>query len=208
MPCRPAAGREKGFRRNGARDGRSGIARCGGIRLHAAFDGGDDTRVFCLFCETQRCRDIAAFVEKVHGFRCVFPRVIQRKWVRGKMTEESHAWLPGYLFLYTEEAVLPPLEPAGIIRVLGGGELKGRDRDFAEMLYRVNGVLGTVRLAEVGDRCHVADPLWENLHGTIVKIDRGRKRCCVEYVFDRVKRSVWVGYEMVKTENEDTDEEN
>ncbi len=162
---------------------------------------------YCLFCETQRCEFIASFIEKTMGYRCIYPRVIQRKWVKGTPMEVSHAWLPGYLFLYTEESAFPRVNASGIIRVLGGGELTGADRDFADMLYRRSGVLGTVRLAEEGDRCRICDPIWENRQGILLKVDRGRKRCCVEFEFDHARRTVWVGYDLIKPEVQaDSDE--
>ncbi len=155
---------------------------------------------YCLFCRTQRCADIAALLQKTTDCRCISPRIIQRKWIHGKAFDVPHDWLPGYLFIYTERSVLPRPSIDGVIRVLGGGELTGSDRDFADMLYRRDGTLGTVRLAEVGDRCHIADPLWESLQGTIIKVDRGRKRCCIEYEFDDTRRTIWVGYDLVKAD--------
>lgn len=157
---------------------------------------------YCLFCETQRCEPIAAYIEKaMTDWRCIYPRVIQRKWVRGTATEVSHTWLPGYLFLYTESMDFPHIRVSGVIRVLGAGELQGTDKDFADMIFQRGGVLGTIRLAEEGDRCVISDPLWEKQRGVILKIDRGRKRCCVEFEFDHTKRTVWVGYDMVKPES-------
>ncbi len=152
---------------------------------------------FCLFCETQRCETIAALIRKTYGIRCLYPHILQRKWVKGKEQEVPHPWLPGYLFLYSENPSLPRLEISGILRVLGGGALTGTDLDFARMLLEREGVLGTVRLIQEGDRCTVADPLWRNLQGTVVKMDRGRKRCCVEFEFDHLSRTVWVGYELL-----------
>ena len=153
---------------------------------------------YCLFCETQRCADLARLIETVHGLRCISPQIIQRKWVRGRETEERHAWLPGYIFVYAAEAVLPPLPFSGIIRCLGHGPLIGQDLAFADMIRQRDGVLGTVRLAQEGDRCTLNDPLWQGVQGTIVKLDRGRKRCCVEFVFDQVPRRVWVGYDLIE----------
>ena len=156
---------------------------------------------YCLFCETQRCELIAAYIEKTTAYRCISPRIIQRKWIKGTAREENHAWLPGYIFVYSEEPIIPRFDVSGIIRCIGGGELTGSDFAFADMLYQQNGIIGTIRLAQVGDRCRVADPIWENMQGTIIKLDRGRKRCCVEFEFDQIRRTVWVGYDLVKTEN-------
>ena len=30
------------------------------------------------------------------------------------------------------------------------------------------------------------------------EIDRGRKRCCVEFTFDDVRRTVWLGYDLIE----------
>ena len=153
---------------------------------------------YCLFCETQKCENIARIIQSTHGIRCISPQIIQRKWVKGQCFEERHQWLPGYIFLYSEEPMIPNFRINGIIRWLECSELAGRDFVFAETLYRQNGVMGTVRLAEVGDRCEVDDPVWENLQGTLIKVDRSRKRCCIEFEFAKVKRSVWVGYDLVR----------
>ena len=161
---------------------------------------------YCLFCETQKCEIIAHIIQSVYGIRCISPRIMQRKWVKGQCLEESHRWLPGYIFLYSEEPMVPYFPVAGIIRWLENSELKGRDYDFAEMLYRQNGVMGTVRVAEVGDRCKIADPVWENMSGTIVKVDRSRKRCCISFEFDNILRNVWVGYELIQPEKPDDNE--
>lgn len=153
---------------------------------------------YCLFCETQKCEKVAHIIQQVHHVRCISPQIIQRKWVKGQCLEERHQWLPGYVFLYTEEAIIPSFRVDGVIRWLEHKELEGRDFEFAHTLYRQNGVIGAIRLVEVGDRCRVDDPVWNNLQGTVIKMDRSRKRCCVEFEFDKIKRTVWVGYELVK----------
>ena len=152
---------------------------------------------YCLFCETRRAEEIAAFIQRDTGYRCLSPQIIQRKWVRGVPQEVRHRWLPGYIFIYTEEPVTPVFRYRGVLRCLGYDELSGGDLKVAEAIYRNEGVMGIVRLAEVGDRCRVDDPAWAGLTGTVVKLDRGRKRCCISFDFDGVQRYVWVGYEMV-----------
>ena len=160
-----------------------------------------EMHAYCLFCETQRCRDIARLIEKMLGYRCISPQIVQRKWTKGKCEDVPHAWLPGYLFLYTEEAIFPRLEISGIIRFLGQGELQNEDLAFAEMIYEKEGQIGTVQLIQEGDRCRLEDPLWENVQGVVIKMDRGRKRCCVEFEFDHIRRTVWVGYDIVRKDD-------
>lgn len=153
---------------------------------------------YCLFCETNRCKEIAMIVEKVFNYRCIFPRIMQRKWTKGTFVEVPHDMLPGYLFLYTEEEIVPHLNVSGIIRFLGLGELKNSDLAFAQMLLAQGGTIGAVRVRSEGNRYKLADPVWEDMQGVICKVDRGRKRCCVEFQFDQVKRTVWVGYDIVE----------
>ena len=155
---------------------------------------------YCLFCETQRCRQIAEYIRKTCGYQCFSPQLVQRKWVKGIMTETSHDWLPGYLFLYTEEPTIRRFNIDGIIRILGKGELEGQDRQFAEMIYHREGVMGTIPLIQEGGRCRIKDPAWENLQGKVVKLDRERKRCCVSFEFDGQIHTVWAGYEIIRTE--------
>ena len=159
---------------------------------------GKDMHCYCLFCETQRCRRIAFLIEKVHGIRTISPIIMQREWKKDHYHEVPRNWLPGYIFLYSERELIPYFDFLGIIRWVGKGELEGTDLAFAEVLHAQGGIMGTIRLAEEGDRCVVNDPLWEKMQGTIVKLDRGRKRCCIAFDFDNQHRTVWVGYDLVK----------
>lgn len=137
-------------------------------------------------------------IERCRGIPCIFPEIIQRKWVKGAAQEVRHPMLPGYLFLYPEEPLERLIRIPGIIRTLGNGELQNEDLAFAMMLKEHSGIIGTVHLAEIGERCTITDPLWQKAEGRIIKIDRGRKRCCVEFTFDAVRRTVWLGYDLIE----------
>lgn len=117
--------------------------------------------------------------------------------MKGDIQEVSHSMLPGYIFLYPEEPLKKLIWFPGVIRTLGNGELNGADLAFAMMVLEHNGVIGTIRLAEEGNHFTVADSLWKTMGGNIVKVDRGRKRCCVEYKFDDVQHTVWLGYDII-----------
>ena len=152
---------------------------------------------YCLFCETQRCKTIAEYIHLNYGYDCISPQIIQRKWIKGISHEETHDSLPGYLFLYTEESKLPHFGINGIIRCLGNGPLTGQDHAFADMLYRRNGIIGIIPLVKEGERCRINDPAWEDIQGKVIKMDHGRKRCCIEYEFDNIRRTIWAGYEII-----------
>ena len=163
---------------------------------------------YCLFCETQKCKTIATLIERTLGIHCISPEIIQRKWTKGVCEEIRHPWLPGYIFLYPQEPLTDPLRFPGVIRTLGGGELQGSDLAFASMLYDHNGVIGIIPLTEVGQQCTVDHPLWQKMEGKVIKMDRGRKRCCVEFTFDQTRRTVWLGYEMIKPAKDEHKAEN
>lgn len=161
---------------------------------------------YCIFCETQKCATIAKIIQRSWNIPCISPQVIQRKWVKGIPQEVRHAMLPGYIFLYPEEPLEKTIRMPGIIRILGNGELQGEDLAFANMLKEHNGIIGTICLAEEGDRCIVTDPLWQRMEGKVIKVDRGRKRCCVEFTFDNTVRTVWLGYEIVNVRESEKQE--
>ena len=126
------------------------------------------------------------------------------------MTEELHSYLPGYLFLYTEnplESFLPILRLGGVIRRLGSPEdgyrLHGGDLAFAQALYRSSGVIGTAQAYQEGDRIKLAGGILADASGQIVKLDRHRRRAQVEFRFDETTRRVWVGYDLIEDRLED-----
>ena len=155
---------------------------------------------YCLFCETQHCSQIATIIEKDFGFQCIHPKIVQRKWIKGKPTDEMHDWLPGYLFLYVEQSIVTMPRVTGIIRCLGNGELTGSDFEFARMIQQRKGIMGNVSLIQEGFICRIKDMAWLELQGEVTKMDRERKRCCIQFVFDNSVRKIWVGYEITDIE--------
>ena len=153
---------------------------------------------YCLFCETQRCKKIAEYISRNYGYLCISPRIIQRKWIKGIPTEESYDWLPGYLFIYSQNQIIPRFDVSGIIRCLGNTELSGKDLAFAEMIRLRNGDTGNIPLVYEGARCVINDPAWAGIHGRVIKMDRGRRRCCIEFEFDGAAHTVWAGYEIAE----------
>lgn len=143
---------------------------------------------------------IAELIYKSFGYTCYAPHIIQRKWVKGVSSEVIHDWLPGYIFVYTPEKINLRFAIDGIIRCLGNEELHGQDLEFAEVIYQKKGIIGCVPLVQEGERCIVADPSWQGMHGTVIRMDRGRKRCCIEFEFDGTARTIWVGYELVNSD--------
>ena len=139
--------------------------------------------------------------------------MVQSKWVKGELRQVTHDWLPGYIFLYSEKRLelnLIRYDVYGIIRCLGlnqsWGILEGEDEAFARLVLAHDGVIGKVKVAELGERVVIDDPLWAGVQGTITRLDRHRQRCCVSFRFDQQVRTVWVGYELLRSVEEEQPE--
>lgn len=169
---------------------------------------------YCLFCLTQRCAAIRRLLSLYGDYEVLQPRIVQRKWVKGQAHQEMHDYLPGYLFVYTSEPIASTHEICsldGVVRFLQperiGGEprvepLSGADLAFADMLYRCNGVIDTVRVYREGDRLRLASGMLEGMEGEILRVDNHRKRLEMRFTFDRVSRRVWVGFDEVELKND------
>lgn len=174
---------------------------------------------YCLFCRTLRCTSIRRFLEASTPHTYLQPRIVQRKWVKGEEQEALHDFLPGYLFVYTEEPIRDFeifFRVGGVIRVLGyrgedgllmEHELDGEDRRFALALKQHGGLIDHVKVYRVGDRLTPARGLLADLTGTIVRVDRQRRRLEMEYSFDNTVRRVWVGYDVIEEGSEEAEQE-
>ena len=161
--------------------------------------------MYCLFCQTQKCGQIATTIEQLLSIRVINPKIIQRYWKKGKEELREHNYMPGYLFLYADE----PIESfkdvnriSGVIRRLGtsdtGYDLRGVDRDFAQMLLNLNGTIGVMKTYQEGDTVKLASFLYQGFSGEIKRLDRKKGRAQIEFEFDGSTQSVWVGYENIE----------
>ena len=60
---------------------------------------------YCVFCVTVKCEMIAAAIRQKFGYTAYSPHIVQRKWVKGQCLEEVKPYLPGYVFIYTEQPI-------------------------------------------------------------------------------------------------------
>lgn len=159
---------------------------------------------YCMYCQSQKCAAVVSDLQAMGIGRAFAPRIIQRKWVKGKALEEIHDYLPGYVFLYTEEPLtdfgplwaLPP-----VLRLLGSPddfyELYGSDRAFARMLLETDGTIGILKAVEEGSVVKLDPTLFGDFEGKIIRLDRGRRRAEIEFDFDGKVQRVWCGVEMI-----------
>ena len=162
---------------------------------------------YCIFCATARCDAIASAIRQKFGYTAFSPRIIQRKWVKGECLEEEKAYLPGYVFMYSQRPITEFREirmMEGVGRYLGDREddyrLRGDDRSFAELLYAHGGTIGIMKTYREGDRVRLARNMLGSFEGEIVRLDRRKGRAQLQYNFDGNSYKVWVGYEMIEDE--------
>lgn len=160
---------------------------------------------YCLFCITQRCKVIAKLME-IRGVQKAFsPQIVRKQRVKGVNEKRQYDLLPGYVFLFNEERLTDYTlfcGMDGVIRRVGktekGYELAGSDYDFAMQLYEKDGLVGSMELYQNGNEVRLLNSLFDGCEGKIVKIDYKKERAKVEFVFDNVKREIWVSLEEIQ----------
>ena len=160
---------------------------------------------YCIFCNTVKCDLVAAAIRQKFGYTAFSPKIVQRKWVKGECFEEVRPYLPGYVFLYTQQPLTEFREirmMEGVGRYLGerddGYQLQGEDRSFAEMLYAHDGTIGIMKAYKEGDRVKLARDMLGDFEGEIIRLDRRKGRAQLQYNFDGNSYKVWVGYELIE----------
>lgn len=130
--------------------------------------------------------------------------ITQRKWVHGQAKDESYYLLPGYVFLFANERLyVSDLQRVdGVIRVLSGmdgaHELYGDDERFARWLLENDGVIGISKAIREGERIRVVEGPMADYGGTIIKVNKQRRRALVAFQFDGVAWSSWVDFDWVE----------
>lgn len=160
---------------------------------------------YCLFCQTVKCAEIAQLLPKLVSCEAFSPQIVQRKWVKGNCQEQTHPYLPGYVFFFREE----PLEDyrslrviPGVIRILGrkedGFRLQGEDSRFAQALRETGGVIGIQKAYEEGDRIRLVDSAFLGYSGEVIRVDRRKGRAQIRIRFDEKEFLIWVGFELME----------
>lgn len=160
---------------------------------------------YCVFCDTQRCGEIARQAEIQLQCRAIRPKRERLKWVQHKPVREINDLLPGYIFLYTEEKIedLSTLRRIrGVVRCLSDTEhqyvLQGSDEAFALMLLQNNGVIGRIPVYEEGQTIRITEGVFGGVEASILRVDRRQARMEIALPFDKSIVKTWIEFEMVE----------
>ena len=162
-------------------------------------------RVRCLFCNTGKEEQIVRLIQIKGWGKALFPQRIKTMFKNGAWTEVVFPLLPGYVFVFSdgeEDRSAEFLRLGHVIRVLtyGGGSdtLMGRDLEFADWLWSLNGRIEVMQAVQIGDRIEIVDGVFKRLQGTITKMDRRRRTVRVSLETEGTPKQIWLAYEIIE----------
>ena len=162
-------------------------------------------RSYCMLCRT------GAELSVVQRITLYFPeleaiapmKTLQEK-RKGQWEQREYIMLPGYLFLYSERELPFDLCPKinQLYKILeyekGTRMLTGEDEEYALWIYRHQGKIGTSKvIIEEGQAIQVIEGPLVDCRGTIIKLDKHKRRAIVAFSFDGQKRIVSISAECV-----------
>jgi len=162
-------------------------------------------RSYCMLCRTGAELSVAQSITRHYpDLTAIAPvKKLQEK-RNGQWEQHEQIMLPGYLFLYSEREL--PFDLCRKVHLLyrsleyerGMRILTGSDEEYAQWVYRHQGNIGISKVTiEEGQNIQVIDGPLLDCQGTIVKIDRHKRRAMVSFIFDGEKRMVSISVECV-----------
>ena len=161
--------------------------------------------VRCLFCVTGKEEAVARAVQEKEWGRAIFPQRTSRMRKNKVWAEQLKPLLPGYVFVYSgaeQVEMVDFLALSYVIRVLSYGKgqeaLTGRDLEFAQWLWKLNGKVGVMKALQVGDEIQIVDGVFKSLNGVVARMDRRRKTIQVRLNTQGFIRQIWLTYQVVE----------
>ena len=162
-------------------------------------------KTYCLMCMTGHESKVVRIVNRCAPELTILSpvRILPEK-LGGQWRNREKALLPGYLFLYTDLEDQPRIRQMShrfykyLSYELGSRELFGNDKTYAEWILAHQGQLQPSLIFATGDQISVLDgPLADRI-GTIVKLDRHKRRAWIQFEFDGQQRMVCLGAEFLE----------
>ena len=165
--------------------------------------------VQCLFCVTGREAGVVRTLEETEGVRAVFPQKVKLIWKKDAWVQELFPLFPGYVFVYSHFLIpyTTLCADRNVLRILTydreGKEscLNDRDRAFAEMILRTNGVVGVLDAVQEGSYVRVNEGALHDFNGHVVKVDKRKRLAKVEMDILGDRRDVWLAFHLLESNN-------
>ena len=160
----------------------------------------------CVFCTTGKETVVARLIEaagREYGVHAIAARQEKHKSVKGVKSKVIAVVLPSYVFFRAPAEVrdltwMPRLD---VIRILtyedGDWRLMGGDAEFAEWLYRYDGLLSFSTAYKEGERIKIIDGPLKDMEGQILRIDKRGHSGQVAIEFNHKITLVWLGFDLV-----------
>ena len=161
--------------------------------------------IYCVFCRTgAEARLGNEIEERFERVRALVAVQEKHRTKQGTYEIERRVFLPGYLFLYTEE----PLDlehirrMEDVYRVLGDAdgmiELRGSDRAFARWLWENQGIIGISKLRIADGKLKIVSGPMQYFVESIVKLDKHTKNALVRMNFAGKTNEIWLAFEFAE----------
>ena len=157
----------------------------------------------CFFCATGQEWNAAHQIEQAYpGVRAFPVQQVKRKTHKGKTELVKQIIFPGYVFAQAEGG----FRFSGFSRIRGvlkllheetDGLLHGRDREFAEWIFGLEGVIGFSKAYKENDRIRILSGPLKDLEGRILKVDKRNGSAQVALEFGRQVIKSWLAYDLV-----------
>jgi len=158
--------------------------------------------IYCLFCRSGSERQLSHEIElRFPYIRVVAAMQEKHKYIDKQYEIDRRNLLPGYLFLYTNEVldVLAIHRMDKVFKLLGDGreiaELRGRDRIFAEWIWKNNGEIGISRIRTTKTGFEVLSGPLQYFLKEIVKLDKHTKNALVRMEFLEEAKEIWLAFD-------------
>jgi transcriptional antiterminator NusG len=129
-------------------------------------------------------------------------RVLSQK-RKGIWEQREQILLPGYIFVFSEDKIGVNLRSkvSNIYKVLqyqtGFRELGGADYEYSMWIYRNRGNITPSKVLEEGSSIRVVEGPLADGFGTIIKLDKHKRRVWIEFEFDGQKRVISLSAECI-----------
>lgn len=159
---------------------------------------------YCVSCYSGEEEKVAAKIRNICGCYTLVPKYEREEKKKGIWTKRQHVFLPGYVFLYAERPLNFGLlygisQLTGCLKYDDGFQLRGSDLEFAEWIWRYQGLIHLSQAIMEGERIKVIDGPLRDYEGVIKKVNKHRRSALVEITVGNHIRDVWMSFRWFDT---------
>jgi transcriptional antiterminator NusG len=159
---------------------------------------------YCLMCRTGNETHVISLIRRyAPELTAVAPIRILPEKMAGQWRNREKALLPGYIFLFSDQDYHPNIRRMSrhffkyLSYEIGSRQLYGNDKIYAEWIYKYKGGVAPSNIYSEGDQIRVIDgPIADSL-GTIIKLDKHKRRAWVNFDFEGQLRTVCLGVQFI-----------